>query len=294
MGGNKRVALKPAHGFNLGAVLRRQPRSISVTSGKGGTGKTTLTANLGIALATLGKRVTILDADLTMANLALVMGMHQVETSFLDVLKGRAKVKDAIYENYGVRVIPTGFRFEEAQEALSKSSRARVKQVIQEILSETDFLLIDAPAGIQDATLFSIASAREMLPVCNPTYTSLVDVYKVIRFANVIGAWTRGLVVNRMGKRTELPPEEIEQFLDRTLGGLPLIAQIPEDPKVQEAELQGTPVVVYEPDSPASVAIHELAEVLTGKAEPPYLREPQGLAETTERLVRVLTGAARG
>lgn len=263
-----------------------------MTSGKGGTGKTTLTANLGIALATLGKRVTILDADLTMANLALVMWIHQVETSFLDVLKGRAKLKDAVYENHGVRVVPAGFRFEEAQEALSKTSRARVRQVVQEILGDSDFLLIDAPAGIQDATLFSIASAREMLPVCNPTYTSLVDVYKVIRFANVMGAWTRGLVVNRAGKQAELPLSEIERFLNRALGGLPVLAHIPEDPKVQEAEIQGTPVVVFDPDCRASMAIHELAEVLVGKSEPPYLREAGAVAETTERLVRVLTGAS--
>jgi len=272
--------------------LRRRPRSISVTSGKGGTGKTTLTANLGIALATLGKRVTILDADLTMANLALVMGIHQVKTNFLDVLAGRAKVEDAVYENHGVRVIPAGFRFEDAHEVLSGVDRSRVKRVISELLGSTDFLLIDAPAGIQDATLFSIASAREMLPVCNPSYTSLVDVYKIIRFANVMGAWSRGLVVNRMGKRTEIPPEEIEEFMGRTLGGMPIIAEIPEDSKVQEAELHNTPVVVYDPDSAASVAIYELAEVIVGKTEPPYLKETRALGETTDRLVRALTGRA--
>ena len=118
----------------MGARVRRKPRSISITSGKGGTGKTTLSANLGIALATLGKRVTILDADLAMANLALIMGIHQIRTSFLDVLKGEAKVEDAIHENYGVRVIPTGFRFEEVQETLSGVDHARVRRVVEEIL----------------------------------------------------------------------------------------------------------------------------------------------------------------
>ena len=135
-----------------------------------------MSANLGIALATLGKQVTILDADLAMANLALIMGIHQIRTSFLDVLKGKAKVEDTIHENYGVRVIPTGFRFEEVQETLSGVDHARVRRVVEEILGDTDFLLIDAPAGIQDATLFSIASAREMLPVCNPTYLSLIHI----------------------------------------------------------------------------------------------------------------------
>jgi septum site-determining protein MinD len=276
----------------VGGRVRRRPRSISITSGKGGTGKTTLTANLGIALATLGKRVTILDADLAMANLALIMGIHHVRTSFLDVLRGKAKPEEAIHENHGVRVLPAGFRFEEAQEALAGVEREQVRRVVEHILGDTDFLLIDAPAGVQDATLFSIASASEMLPVCNPTYTSLVDVYKIIRFANVMGAWTRGLVVNRAGKRAELPVEEIEEFLGRTLGQLGVIAQIPEDPKVQEAELEGVPVVVHDPDCPASVAIHELAELLAGKGEPPGRERAETVSETTNRLVRVLTGRA--
>lgn len=147
--------------------LRTKPRSISITSGKGGTGKTTVTANLGIALGTLGKKVTILDADLTMANLAIVMGLNQVKTNFLDVLAGKADIGDATYENHGVKVIPTGFKFEDSNEALSKVKSKRVEEAINNLLHGTDFLLIDAPAGIQDTTIVSIGAAREMLPVCN-------------------------------------------------------------------------------------------------------------------------------
>jgi septum site-determining protein MinD len=147
--------------------MRVKSRSISITSGKGGTGKTTVTANLGIALGTLGKKVIILDADLAMANLAIVMGIHQVKSNFLDVLADRADVESVVQQNHGVKIIPTGFRFEDAQEALSKADLQRVKEVVKELLQETDFLLIDAPAGIQDATITSIAAATEMLPVCN-------------------------------------------------------------------------------------------------------------------------------
>lgn len=271
--------------------MRRKPRSISITSGKGGTGKTTLTANLGVALATLGRDTCILDGDLAMANLGIVMGLTKCETNFFDVLLGKADVADALYVNYGVKVLPCGFRFEDVHEMLSKVKRERIEEVIGELLRKTEFLLIDAPAGIGDATIISIAAAREMLPVCNPTYPSLVDCYKTVRLANVLGSWTRGLVVNRTGKAADLSTAEVEQFMGRTLGAIPTLAEIPEDPKVQEAELEGVPVVVYEPDCAASVAINELARVVTGEADLPYVPSEEGaVKETTSRLIRALTG----
>ena len=271
--------------------MRIKPRSISITSGKSGTGKTTLTANLGVALGALGRDTTILDADLTMANLALVLGMHKVESSLLDALMGRADVSDVVYKNYGIKVVPMGFRFEDVHEVLSKVKRERVEEVINELLRGTEFLLIDAPAGIQDATIISIAAAREMIPVCNPTHTSLVDAYKVVRLANVFGSWTRGVVVNRTGKAADLSTNEVEQFLGRTLGAMPVLADIPEDPKVQEAEREGVPVVVYEPDCEASVAVNELAKIIAGEADLPYVPyEEPAVKETTSKLIRALTG----
>jgi len=268
-----------------------KPRSIAITSGKGGTGKTTLTANLGVALGALNKDVTILDGDLAMANLAIVMGMHKCELSFLDALTGKANVNDVLYENYGIKVVPMGLRFEDVHEVLSKVKRERVEEVISELLRQTQFLLIDAPAGISDATIISIAAARETLPVCNPTYPSLVDAYKTIRLATLLGSWTRGLVVNRSGKKADLALPEVETFMGRTLGSLPTLAEIPEDPKVQEAEREGVPVVVYEPECEASVAINELAKVITGEADLPYVpAENQEVRETTKRLIRALTG----
>ncbi|MFN4133201.1 MAG: cell division ATPase MinD [Candidatus Hadarchaeales archaeon] len=271
--------------------MRRKPRSISITSGKGGTGKTTITANLGISLSTLGKRVTIIDGDLTMANLAIIMNIHQVKTSFLDVLKGKAEIDSAVHENWGVRVIPTGFRFEDAQEAISKIDKERVKEIVYELLRDTDFLLIDAAAGVQDATIVSIAAASEMLLVCNPTHPSVVDGYKMVRFANLLGAWTRGVVVNRIGKKSELTPKEIEQFMSRSLGPMPVLAEIPEDPKVQEAENEGVPFVVYDPECSASVAIHELAKVVAGEKDLPTISGKAALSEVSRRLLRALTGS---
>ncbi|MCS7132037.1 MAG: cell division ATPase MinD [Hadesarchaea archaeon] len=271
--------------------MRPRPRSISISSGKGGTGKTTLTANLGIALSALGHDTTVLDGDFAMANLAIIMGMHRTEVSFLDVLAGRAEVADVIYRNYGVKVVPTGFRFEDVHDVLAKVRRERVEEAVGELLRQTEFLLIDAPAGIADATIISIAASREMIPVANPTYASLVDCYKTIRLANVLGTWTRGLVLNRMGKAADLSLAEVEHFMGATLGSMPLLAAIPEDVKVQEAEREGVPVVVYEPECPASAAINELASVVAGDKELPYVPHEEGeVDETIKRLARALTG----
>jgi len=100
--------------------MRDRARSIAISSGKGGTGKTTLTANLGIALANEGHDVTILDGDLSMANLGIVMGMKNCPVSFLDVISGKHDPEEAVYEDYGVKVVPTGFRFEDIHDSISE------------------------------------------------------------------------------------------------------------------------------------------------------------------------------
>ncbi|MBS3815279.1 MAG: cell division ATPase MinD [Hadesarchaea archaeon] len=271
--------------------MRKRPRSISISSGKGGTGKTMLTANLGIAIANQGYDVTILDGDLGMANLGLVMGINNCSVTFLDVLRGEASPNEATYENFGVKIIPTGFRFEDTFEILADTNEEHIEEIIKELLRETNFLLIDAPAGITDATVISIASAREMLPITNPNYSSLVDCYKTIRLANVLGSWTRGLVINKTGKSSDVSQEEIEHFMGKTIGSLPILAGIPEDPKVQEAEREEVPVTIYEPESRASIAIHDLAKVLVGESKLPYNPyEESEIDETVKRLSRALTG----
>jgi septum site-determining protein MinD len=250
-----------------------------------------VTANLGVALGSLGRDVIIVDGDLAMANLSIVVGMTKFGTGFLDVLLGRAEIEDALYENYGIKVLPTGFRFEDVHEALSKVKRERAEEVVKELLRKTEFLLIDAPAGIADATIISIASAREMIPVCNPTYASLIDCYKTIRLVNVLGTWTRGLVVNRTGKAADLSITDIENFMDKTLGAMPILADIPEDPKVLEAERECIPIVVYEPECPASISISELAKIIAGEADLPYApMEEREVDQTIKRLTRALLG----
>lgn len=271
--------------------MRERSRSIAISSGKGGTGKTTLTANLGIALSNEGHDVTILDGDLAMANLGIIMGMSNPPVSFLDVLLGESEPSDAVYEDYGVKVVPTGFRFEEVHEALSDIDSGRVENVIGDLLRQTDFLLIDAPAGMTDTTIISIAAAREMIPITNPNYSSLVDAYKTIRLASVVDTWTRGLVVNRVGRSSDISREEIESFMGQTLGSISVISEIPEDEVIPEAEREEVPAVVFDPESQASSSIYELAKIIVGSEDLPYgSAEGSEVDDTVERLSRALTG----
>jgi septum site-determining protein MinD len=269
---------------------RPRPRSISICSGKGGTGKTVLTANLGIALGSLGKKVIIMDADLAMANLSIIMGMHRCEVTFFDVLKGNATLEQALYKNYGIEVLPTGFRFEEVQEMLGKVSREKVEEVVSELLNRTEILLLDAAAGLQETSLLLLAASREAIPVSTPSYASLVDVYKTIRMANLLQVWTRGLVLNRVGT-TDLTREEVQAFINKAVKGLPILTEIPEDPKVREAEREGVPVVIYDPNCPASEAIQKLARIVAGEENLPYRPlEEREIRETTRRLLAALLG----
>ncbi len=271
--------------------MKTKSRSITISSGKGGTGKTTLTANLGIALANEGHDVTILDADLNMANLGIIMGLKNPPVSFLDVLTGEADYEESIYEDYGVKIVPTGFRFEDIHESLENIEKEHVEQKISKLLKQTEFLLIDAPAGMTDTTIISIAAAREMLPITNPNYSSLVDCYKTIRLANVVDTWTRGLVVNRVGRSSDISKGEIEHFMGKTVGSLPILEEIPEDETVQKAERSETPLMIYEPESRAARQIYDLAELITGEKNLPYEPyEESEIDKTVERLSKALLG----
>jgi len=227
-------------------------RVIAVASGKGGTGKTVVTANLGVALAELGKDVTLIDIDLAMANLELVLGMEGMPTTLQDVLAGEAKVEDAIYTGPGgVKVIPAGLSFDR----LKSADPDLVKDVVAHLMDKTEFILIDCPSGLSKITLVGLESAEELLLVVNPDISSVTDALKTKIIAEKLKTKLTGIVVNRWTKSGfEMDRKEIEKIL-----GGEVLAVIPEDPEVKKAVSFGQPVVLRSPDCPASKAIRELA-----------------------------------
>lgn len=232
--------------------------SITVASGKGGVGKTTVSANLGVALAEFGKDVTILDADIEMANLELLFGMEGMTTTLHQVLAGKASPKEAIYKGpAGVKIIPAGISLE----GLRNADPDMLQKVLEEIMEQTEILILDAPAGLGKSAITSLAVGQELLLVANPEISSMSDALKTKIVAKKLGAHVLGAVLNRTGAdTTDLTVEEVQTILEANV-----IATIPEDPEVKRSSAAGVPLVIKAPNSPASTAIKKLAADLIGE-----------------------------
>lgn len=237
-------------------------RVICVASGKGGVGKTTMTANLGVALSTYGERTIVLDADVAMANLELILGMEGKSITLHDVLSGEAPIEDAIYEGPGgVKVVPAGISLE----GLRKIRLDRLEEALEVLVEDTDILLIDAPAGLEKDALAAIAAAQEMILVTTPEVPSISDALKTKIIASKLGVDIIGVVINReQHDRTFLTLNEIETILE-----VPVIAVIPDDPEVSRAAAYGEPIIVKNPKSPTSNAIMQLAADMIGEEYQP-------------------------
>jgi septum site-determining protein MinD len=233
-------------------------RTMTVASGKGGTGKTTITANLGIALTQLGYDVTIVDADITMANLELILGMEGLPVTLQNVLAGEAKIEEAVYVGPGgVKVIPAGVSLE----GLRKANPEKLEEVLTRIIGSTDILILDAPAGLERGAVIAIAAAQELLLIVNPEIASITDGLKTKIVAERLGTKTLGVVINRLtGWGIDMAKSEIEAILETKVIGI-----IPEDPEVRKSAAFGKPVILSAPNSPASMAIRDLAYTIAGK-----------------------------
>ncbi|MBI5254114.1 MAG: P-loop NTPase [Euryarchaeota archaeon] len=237
--------------------------SITIASGKGGVGKTILAANLGAAIAGFGKDVTVLDADIEMANLELHFGLEGMKTTLYDVLRNKADIKDAIYKGPGgVKVVPSGISLYK----LRKAELAKLKDILEELLKGTEVLLIDAPPGIGGDVVAVLAAGQELLLVVTPEFASIPGALKTKEVAKKLGTHVLGVVVNRAGHdESDLKVEEIETIL-----GLKVLGAVPEDPEVRRSVGAGQPIVLRSPDSPAALAIKKLAAELIGvKYTPP-------------------------
>ncbi|HSQ94251.1 MAG TPA: AAA family ATPase, partial [Methanoregula sp.] len=137
----------------------------TIASGKGGTGKTTVSVNLGTMLAQLGKETYLMDADIGMANVGLILGLQDAPITLHEILAGKGNINDAIYEGpAGMKVIPSGISLQGFQQA----DPDRIRDVMGEIIKRCEFLLIDAPAGISKDGVVPLAVADEVILVVNP------------------------------------------------------------------------------------------------------------------------------
>lgn len=252
----------------------------TIASGKGGTGKTTVTANLGPMLAQYGKRTCILDADVGMANLGLILGLENIPVTLHEVLAGKARVRDAIYEGpFGVKVVPCGLSLQGFQQ----SKPERLKDVMVDLVSEFDVLIMDAPAGLSRDGVIPLTVADGVILVVNPEISSIVDSLKTKILTETIGGHIEGAIVNRVAGATgEFSHTQMEKLL-----GVRVLGIVPEDQNVRRASAGRSPVVVKYPTSEASKAFKRISADIAGieyvEDEAPAPREG-----FVERLARAL------
>lgn len=254
-------------------------KAYTIASGKGGTGKTTVTANLGTALAQHGRETCIVDADVKMANLGLVLGLAETPITLHEVLAGEASISDAMYGGpYGLKVVPCGLSLQGFQNA----NPERLKDVMCDLTDRCEFLFLDAPAGIGTDGVIPLTVADEVLLVLNPEISSLVDALKIKILTETVGGTLGGAILNRaILEDSKMSQKKIEKTL-----GVSIIDTVPEDPSVRRAAAAKTPVVVGAPGSESSKAFRRIAAKL---AAIPVLEEPRKVQEGfVERFARAL------
>ncbi len=205
-------------------------RKIVVTSGKGGVGKTTLTANLGVQLAKKGLRVIVCDLDFGLNNIDVVLGVENLALyDVVDAIEGRCRPKQALVRHPRY---PTLFSLASKHLSDRYVSPQAVRLILDSLAPQFDFILIDSPAGIEDGFHRAVATAEEAIVVTTPHISAMRDADKVAGMLKNYKLSQIGLVVNMvrgdMVKRGEiLTPEEISAALR-----LPLIAVVPEEDRI--------------------------------------------------------------
>lgn len=233
-------------------------------------GKTTITANLGVCLASYGEKVLLIDADFSMANLELILGLEGKSVTLNDVLSGEADIQDAIYDGPGgTKVIPAGISLD----TLRKVKLKRFKKTLETLALEADIILIDAPAGLEKDALTAIAAGQEMILVTTREVPSISDAIKTKIVAIKLGLDIIGVVINRKQyDETFLTEREIETILE-----IPVLANIPEDPGVSRAAAFSEPFVLKNQNSPVYNAIMQLGADIVGKEFQPIKPDKGGI-----------------
>lgn len=230
---------------------------ITITSGKGGVGKTTTAINLAAALNSLGKDVILVDSNLTTTNVGIHLGAPIVPVTLNHVLLGKAKVGDAIYEHSsGTKILPSSLSVKE----LLNINHGKLKEVTKKLRKMTDFVILDCAAGLGDEAIASIESADELVIVTNPEIPAVTDALKTYKLIQKLGKEVKGVIINRVRKRrTEMPIENVEDMLE-----LPILGIVPEDGKVQVALTMKDALIHTHPNSKAAIAYKKVAAQLAG------------------------------
>ena len=215
---------------------------IVITSGKGGVGKTTTTANIGIGLSGLGKKVMVIDTDLGLRNLDVVMGLeNRIVYNIVDVIEGSCRLKQALIKD---KRFPELYLLPSAQTRDKTSvSPEQMKKLIDDVRGDFDFILLDCPAGIEQGFQNAIAGADRAIVVTTPEVSAIRDADRIIGLLETSGIRRNELIINRlridMVRRGDMMSvDDVTEIL-----AVDLLGVIPDDEHVVVATNQGEPVV---------------------------------------------------
>jgi septum site-determining protein MinD len=258
---------------------------VTITSGKGGVGKTTATANIGVALAGLGRRVVCIDADIGLRNLDVVLGLeNRIVYDLVDIVEGRCKLRQALIKDKrqeDLYLIPAA----QTRDKTSVSPQD-MQRLADELRGEFDWILIDSPAGIERGFRNALAPADVVVIVTNPEVSAVRDADRIIGLIEAEEKGPGQLLINRfkpeMARRGDmLNTADILDVL-----AVELIGVVPEDESVLVASNRGTPAALDE-RSKAGRAFRNVARRLQGEQVPfESLEARDGFLGRLSRLVR--------
>ncbi len=261
-------------------------RVITITSGKGGVGKTTTTANLGTALAMQGKKVVVVDSDIGLRNLDAVLGLeNRIVYDLVDVVEGQCRLRQALIKD---RRLPDLFMLPAAQTRDKNAvTSVQMEQLCQQLRSEFDFIIIDSPAGIEQGFRNAIVGADEIIIVANPEMASVRDADRIIGLVEAAGKAEPRLILNRlraeMVKRGDMM--DVADVLE--VLGIDLLGIVPEDELIIVATNRGEPIV-YDKRSRAGRAFINAAQRIMGEEIPlDDVIEAPSLLERLRRFVGI-------
>ncbi len=233
-----------------------------ITSGKGGVGKTTTTANIGTALSLLGNKVVLLDADIGLRNLDVVMGLeNRIVYDLVDVIEGRCRVKQALIKDKrydGLFLMPAAQTRD--KDAINPE---QMKKLCEQLREEFDYVVIDCPAGIEQGFKNAIAGADRAIVIATPEISAVRDADRIIGMLEANEIRNPELVINRvrmnMVKRGDMMAiEDVVEIL-----AIDLIGVVPDDEFVVTTTNRGEPAVC-DASSLAGKAFRNIAERITG------------------------------
>lgn len=250
-------------------LLSLKPRIITVTSGKGGVGKSNFVVNLGIALQKSGKKVLIFDADMGMGNDDVLMGFLPKYNVF-DIIFNNKEIEEVIITGpYGIKLLPGGSGLTKIDEITNEEREAFLSKLTK--LNDLDYILMDTGAGINKDVLGFVACSEELIILTTPEPTSLTDAYSLLKVVNHFKLKNKAkVIINRTMEDIEGQVtfnklnNAVWSFLKMELEYLGNVA---EDKKLSLAVRQQQPVLISYPNCEASKAIIRIAEKLMGTVQ---------------------------